>query len=70
MNRLEIIQGDITKLDVVTIHPAAAEQRAVGGVDDGVNLQRGDVSGDKVQLHGKQTSNLKNGRRRGHRCVF
>ena len=52
------------------VHPAAPQQGCVGGVDDGVNLQRGDVSGDKVQLHGKQTSNLKNGRRRGHRCVF
>ena len=31
------------------IHTAAAEQRAIRGVDDGVNAQRGDVGDDDFQ---------------------
>jgi hypothetical protein len=29
-----------------TIHAAAAEQRRVGGIDDGIDIQRGDVGLD------------------------
>jgi hypothetical protein len=32
-----------------TIDPAAAEQRTIGRVDDGVNAQRGDVGNDDFQ---------------------
>ena len=31
------------------VHPAAAEQRAVGGVDDRVDVERGDVGDDDVE---------------------
>ena len=31
------------------IHTAAAEQRAIRGVDDGVNAQRGDIGNDDFQ---------------------
>jgi hypothetical protein len=33
------------------VDAAAAEQRAVGGVDDGVDLKRRDVGDDDVELH-------------------
>jgi hypothetical protein len=32
-----------------TVHTAAAEQRRIGRVDDGVNAQRGDVGNEGFQ---------------------
>ncbi len=32
------------------VHAAAAEQRAVGGIDDGIDLERGDVADHKLDM--------------------
>jgi hypothetical protein len=34
------------------IHAAASEQRLVGGVDDRVDVERGDVAFDDLDMHG------------------
>lgn len=35
------------------VHPAASQQGGIGGIDDGVHLQFGDVPCDSAQFHGK-----------------
>ena len=34
------------------VHAPAPQQRGVGGVDNGVHVQFGDISGDDMQFHG------------------
>jgi hypothetical protein len=38
--------------DLWLVHTAAAEQRGVGGVDDRINRQRGDIGVQRTQQSG------------------